>query len=591
MDEKRATLLPPNLAIPRQAQASHGTRRNIRKGLVLAAGLFVFLGLSNVPWRSCGNGDKHQHHEKTHHLYAGEKIAWEACGDVGGRPVECSNITVPMDQFNATNSGDKVFDIPLIRMRGKNATQNLLLNPGGPGGSGFEFLYRRGQQLSAIVGEGFHLLTFDPRGVNSSTPTATCYADNAARGQHVLSKNTRIIEDSPDAYAFASNFVQACADMMGEHGLYIDTPQTAADMNSILDAVGQEDMVYWGFSYGTLLGQTYAGLFPERSKRVIIDGVVNQFDWYNEPTNTEDLVDSENVMAGFFDECIKAGDKCPLHAVASSKEELEEKVLGLAEQLYTDPMSVYVNQTSWGTLHFADIIYTAVFPALYKPSTWYELADRLAQLLSGNATEAFLNYAQSRTAWEYEHEATYFVMFNDGKSGPKHWPKDRRSMLDKILPVVNSSLFAPAMNEGLYVKQQWSIPQTHSYVPRLGVETAHPLLILSTTYDPVCPLVSARSANRAFAGSQIVEVKGYGHCSVAVTSACVARHVRAFLYNGTLPDSYTQCETDGPYFTKPDEKDAVAAALSRFEDPEERAIYLAQRELAMDPEWPVWSRW
>ena len=61
------------------------------------------------------------------------------------------------------------------------------------------------------------------------------------------------------------------------------------------------------------------------------------------------------------------------------------------------------------------------------------------------------------------------------------------------------------------------------------METAHPLLILSTSYDPVCPLVSARSANEAFVGSQIIELKGYGHCSVAAASVCLARHVRAFL--------------------------------------------------------------
>lgn len=65
------------------------------------------------------------------HSYAGEKISWTPCGDVSGRPVECARLEVPMDQFNASNSGDKTFNLSLIRMRGENATQNLLLNPGG----------------------------------------------------------------------------------------------------------------------------------------------------------------------------------------------------------------------------------------------------------------------------------------------------------------------------------------------------------------------------------------------------------------------------------------------------------------------------
>jgi hypothetical protein len=78
-----------------------------------------------------------------------------------------------MDQFSP-NDSNRTFNIPLIRLRGRNATQNLLINPGGPGGSGLAFLHRRGEQLNAIVGEGYHLLSFDPRGINSSTPQALC---------------------------------------------------------------------------------------------------------------------------------------------------------------------------------------------------------------------------------------------------------------------------------------------------------------------------------------------------------------------------------------------------------------------------------
>jgi hypothetical protein len=169
---------------------------------------------------------------------------------------------------------------------------------------------------------------------------------------------------------------------------------------------------------------------------------------------------------------------------------------------------------------------------------------------------------------------------------------DRVTALKEIIePVLNPSLFAPSSNGGFYVKQHWTVPKTHNYVPKLGVKTAHPLLILSTTYDPICPLVSARSANKAFADSQIVEVKGYGHCSMAVASACIAKHVRGFLYNGTVPKSYTQCEVDGPYFIKPEQDEKTLTALREFDDPKDMKIHMAQLELARDPDWPLWSRW
>ncbi|KAI0889611.1 alpha/beta-hydrolase [Annulohypoxylon maeteangense] len=549
---------------------------------VVTATLLVSIPLfkAKLPLPSrCSHHDNHP----TRLTYPGERITWERCGDLGNRPLECSSIDVPMDQFSPSNSGNKTFSIPLIRLRGANATQNLFLNPGGPGGSGIEFLYRKGAQLHDIVGEGFHLLSFDPRGINSSQPLARCYPDAETQRERSSVRDTKIIEDSIEAYTWSHNFVRACADTMGEHGLYLNTPQTAADMNSILDALGQDNMVYWGFSYGSLLGQTYATMFPDRSERVIIDGVANQFDWYEGLLDTETFVDTENVWEGFLEECIKAGKDCALSSLAESKDSLKAKFYSLAQQLKDSPLSVYVNNTIYGTIDYETIWYNAIFPALYKPANWYPLAERLAQLLEGNATEALISYGLG-DPWGIAGQANEFITYNDGASGASFWPQDRESTLDVLIPYMNSSIFAPTEYGGYYIKQQWQVPKTHEYVPRVGVETAHPVLILSTTYDPVCPLQSARSANAAFKDSQIVEVLGYGHCSVAIPSTCLAKHVRAFLYDGTVPDSYTQCEVDGKYFINPDEGGKVTAQ-KHFDDLEEQKIHLAQIELARNWDW------
>ncbi|KAI3137043.1 hypothetical protein CBS147325_7402 [Penicillium roqueforti] len=483
--------------------------------------------------------------------YTGEQISWEPCGFIKGNFVECGNVFVPMDQFNQSNSGNKIFTIPLIRMRGTNATQNLILNPGGPGASGFEFLNQNAEQLRAIVGEGLHLVSFDPRGVNSSTPLASCYPDVKSRKDlaHVRSRNVEI--DSPEVYAWTQNFVKACHDTMGEHAKCLNTPQTAADMNDILDALGQRDMVYWGFSYGSLLGQTYAGLFPERSKRVIIDGVVNQFKWYDGTFEIESQVDTDKVLDGFFEECTRAGTKkCPLSSLATSVE-LRDTVLSYMNRLREQPIGVYVNNTAHGVLGYEELWYDGVLPALYYPSTWGTLANNLYSLIQGNATNAFLAYGRE-DSWDMGHEASEFIRLNDGLSGPKNWPQDRQPLLDYILTSFNQSMFGARHSKIFFMRQQWTMPRTHSYVPRKGVTTAHPLLILSTTWDPVTPLTSARSAKEAFQDSQIVEVKAYGHCSIAVDSSCAANIIRDFLYEGKLPHAYTECEVDSPYFKESD---------------------------------------
>ncbi|KAJ5701680.1 hypothetical protein N7488_009228 [Penicillium malachiteum] len=535
-----------------------------------------FFNLSHliIKSRSCHRSGK----APTHHSF------WKPCGELNGNPRECASIKVPMDHFDPENSGDKTFTIPLVRIPGKEGSLNLLLNPGGPGGSGFEFLYRRGEQIKALVGDGFHLVSFDPRGVNSSTPAAVCYP-NAQTRKELSPVRANDASDSAELYAWSLNFAKACSDTMGEYGKYINTPQTAADMNSILDALGQSDMYYWGFSYGTLLGQTYATMFPERSKRVIIDGVVNQFNYYEEKFDVDSLVDTEAVLDGFFDECIKAGEvNCTLSALATSKEELRDVVFSYLETLHEQPLNVYIDNTAHGLLEYSQVLFNGIFLAMYKPQIWFSLADNLYKLIQGNATDAFLGYSTDH--WGFGDEANQFVSLNDGASGADHWPQDKNAMFEEIAPWLNRTLFNNHELKDYYQKQHWSVPKTHSYVPRKGVETAHPLLILSTTYDPVCPLVSARSANAAFVDSQIVEVKGYGHCSVAVGSVCVVKHLRKFLYEGKLPETYTQCEVDSPYFVKPETPGSASITAQRqFEDPEDQKIHLAQLELARDWEY------
>ncbi|KAK3293070.1 Alpha/Beta hydrolase protein [Chaetomium fimeti] len=528
--------------------------------------------------------------------YPGEHIPWTDCGTVAGRSLECANLTVPMDHFNASNNlpGDKSFTIPLVRLRSPNptpATRNLLLNPGGPGGSGTGIVHRRGGQIAAVVGDGFHLVGFDPRGVNQSLPRASCYPSDDARRALSAVRAKKAVEDSGELWAWTEGFVRACADTMGEHGRYINTPQTAADMNAILDALGQEGLYYWGLSYGTILGQTYATMFPERAERVIVDGVAGQVDWYESLLDAEMMTDTDRVLEGFVDECVEAGEAdCALAGLAGSKEELLELVVSGIAKLKDEPIGVYVNNTVHGVLDYWAVWHNGVFPALYKPASWRDLATNLASLLQGNATEAFLAYGREES-WGSLGDALKFVALNDGTSGSAKWPADRLELLDQLLPFFNLSLFADTELDYYFSKQAWTVPHTHTFVPKEKVKTAHPLLLLSTTYDPVCPLVSAKGANEVFEGSRIVEVKGYGHCTISLPSLCVAHHVRNFLYDGKLPDEHVQCEADGkPYFSTPEQTTASVKTLFQTLGTEDRWIWHAQQELAQDSWLGPWRR-
>lgn len=514
--------------------------------------------------------------------YAGESIEWTLCGNSEGSDLECSSIDVPMDQFDEKNAGNKTFYIPLARLRGsENATRNIIVNPGGPGGSGMNWLYRKGKATQKITGENFHIISFDPRGVNNSRPQAVCFPDHEARKSRSIKLSNDLLEDGPQLYPWVSNYVQACADTMGEHGLYVNTPQTAADMNNILDAVGQENMIYWGFSYGSLLGQTYATMFPNRSERIIIDGVVNQFYWYNDLLEG-DFEDSEKVLGGFFTECLKAAGNCPLNAFGYG-EYLQQNITTFIQTLKKDPMPVYINSTVYGVVDYNTIWIRGIFTALYKPDSWYTVADIISQLIQGNATASLFAFAlNDDNSMLMEHGK--IIHSNDGAAGKSYWPEKKQEVLETLYPMWNSSSFAVVQMEEFFTKAQWRIPKTHTFIPRWGVETLNPLLILSTTYDPICPLSSAKIARKAFTNSRLIEIMGYGHCSSAMPSSCLVPHIRAFLNNGTLPAEDIKCEIDGPYFVNPDNKKEMMTSGLESEASQIRA---AQRELASAGEWMV----
>lgn len=496
--------------------------------------------------------------------YPGETVTWTPCGELeAGLPLECSTIEVPMDHFNASRSGNHTFSVPLVRLRGgDNATHNVLLNPGGPGGSGIDFVKRKGAQLRTALGDDFHLVSFDPRGIGASRPQAVCFPDAKTRRTH-QPRLDAVDEHDITHWNEIGAWTHACQDHLGAHAAFVNTPQTAADMNSILDALGQDGLYYMGYSYGTALGATYATLFPERAERVMIDGVLDNVIWYTERMEERFYKDDDAAFAGLFDACAKEGDGCKLSVFGNTGKDIQRNVTDFLTQLRDDgPMPVYINSTTFGTVSYKSL-YGGIFMALYSPPAWYALADTLAQLLSGNATAALLAYpdgAEARADGEdLMDEHNLFVMANDRPAGPSAWPSSPRKVYDiaaasqKYMPwmmgTVGNTLF----------RAQWPVPKSHAFTPgRGGVQTKHPLLVMSTTYDPVCPLVSAQRAREMFTGARLVEVRGIGHCALSQPSSCAAKALRAFIVNGTLPEEeHTLCERDEGerYFVDPKEKE------------------------------------
>lgn len=280
---------------------------------------------------------------------------------------------------------------------------------------------------------------------------------------------------------------------------------------------------------------------------MIIDGVSNLSDWYTAFYDEEDLVNTDDCYAGFLEKCHAAKQDCALntlkdqHFEASS--DLKAYIDGFLDNLNQEPIPVYLNASNYGSVTRRSIALNGIFPAMYSPAGWPLLAKRLAELLNGNSTSAFQAYSNSWLVLIMGDETNAFVVKNDnwssGEGAPVHGIKDVRNFT--MSQHESSELVSRYMPSDIYGRASWNMPKGHDFHPKYypeypAVKTAEPILVISTTTDPVCPLISAQKAHGSFEGSGFLEQKSIGHCSLSMPSLCTAKHVQRYFYEGIIPD-------------------------------------------------------
>lgn len=297
---------------------------------------------------------------------------------------------------------------------------------------------------------------------------------------------------------------------------------------------------------GTTLGQTYAQLFPDRVGKLIIDGVSNLDDWYHKFFERESLVDTDRIFTGFIEECFAAKKNCPLNTIKgkffSTSSDLKTYIDEFLLNLEEEPIPVYFNNSNYGAITRQGVVGNGIFPTLYKPLGWPGVAKILAHLLSGNTTSAFNQWTDNWVTSILTDETNTFVIAND------NWKTGAAAPVHGVKPVQNFTISMPELSKlvskysasDIYDRASWSLPTTHTFHPKYHPEfprfkTANPILVLSTTYDPVCPLISAKKAHDSFEGAGFVEQMSYGHCSISMPSLCTMKHVKAYFNEGVLP--------------------------------------------------------
>lgn len=283
---------------------------------------------------------------------------------------------------------------------------------------------------------------------------------------------------------------------------------------------------------------------------MVIDGVSNLIDWYNTFYDEEDLIDTDKCYQEFIRHCFAAKENCALNRlkerVFKSSNDLAVYIDKFLHNLEQEALPVYLNASDYGSISRRSIVNNGIFPAMYRPAPmWPLLAKNLAALLDGNATLAYRAYSDSWVTSVIADETNTFVVHNDqwsaGENAPVHGARALKNF--SLSAPQPSRLVSRYMAPDLFTRASWTIHKGHnfhpSYNPQNPFKTAEPILILSTTLDPVCPLVSAKKAHASFEGSGFIQQNSIGHCSISMPSLCTARHVQRYFHHGTLPASGT----------------------------------------------------
>lgn len=435
-------------------------------------------------------------------------LAWDECQF----RLECATLEVPIDY---DNPGDGTVELALIRHRADKPEErigSLVMNPGGPGGSGIDWVTNAWSSFGPALTERFDIVGFDPRGIGQSDAV------------HCLDMRPLLGDAFPEDAAEEDAFIQlaravtdACRRNSRDLLPFVGTDNVARDLDRLRAALGDEQLTYYGFSYGTFIGATYAEMFPGNVRALVLDGPVDPALDFAEFVNTQSAA-SQAELDEFLQACGQARS-----CAFSPDEDPEESFDALMDRFDEEPIDG-VNES---------IALAAVYQAL--------VVDNDAGL------EALLSLAE------------------DGIAGPMAqagaWATDARALdgydavncLDYPMPRTPEG-FADVARGAAQVAPDIGAWNTYTYfncaywparatrVPGpIAASGAPPILIVASTGDPSTPYDWGVSLADQLESGVLVTRRGDGHTSFHF-SRCIQEIATSYLVTLATPADGTTCD-------------------------------------------------
>ncbi|MET0902112.1 MAG: alpha/beta hydrolase [Acidimicrobiales bacterium] len=441
-------------------------------------------------------------------------IEWDDCGGV-----ECATLEVPLDYDDP--AGEQIELYVARTPAGGDRKGALFINPGGPGAGAAEYAELLPYVLPDEITEHFDIVGLDPRGVGGSTAITCGIPDEELYGVDPT------FEDAADREAYlevSDAYVEDCADKYGDVLQHVGTPAVARDMDVVRAAMGDEQLSFLGFSYGTVIGQVYADLFPERVRSMVLDGVLELGPTGLESADTQ--ADGFELALDRFVEYCDAAERC---ATAGDTLAAVEEVLALAEEPGGIPAEDADRAAGPGE---AD---RGISYGLYAQQLWLDLANALSDARDGDGS-GLVELADGYL------DLGSFELYFGVNCLDFAWPTGDP---DAFFTAAKATAeHAPHFGEALvndYVRcASWPAPP----VPLEPVTApgAPPILVISTTGDPATPYEGGVAVAETLATGVLVTNEGDGHTVVGNGKDCIDDLVAAYLVDDVVPEDGYTCE-------------------------------------------------
>ncbi len=453
-------------------------------------------------------------------------IDWQPFGSGG---VEVGSLQVPVDYDDPDGP---TFDLYLARHLATDPAKRigtLLVNPGGPGFGGSDFAVYAAQIYSDTLLEHFDILGWDPRGTGLSEPAIDCVDD--------YDRYFADLDMTPDDDAerqrlvdLAAEFTDACAANNAEILPFIGTNNSARDMDSIRRALGEETITYFGFSYGSELGATWATLFPDTVRAAVLDGAADPT--VDDVTSSlQQIAGFEQSLATFLARCSERAS-CEFHNGGDAAGAYD----ALMEELDANPVPADPDRPLVGRA----VALNATAQAMYSEALWPMLESALAQAQAGDGSgllELHDMYFQRQPDGSYDNSLEAFQAISCMDSDERRTVQEEDALAPRFYEV--APRFAPEGSAGSYFCTFF--PPSEEPRAEVTGAGAGPILVVGTTGDPATPLSSTEAMARALEQGVLLVVVADQHTGYGVNQ-CSYDVIDSYLVDLTVPADGTRCE-------------------------------------------------